>query len=200
LYVRLYADAYPGEVVGVVLVDAAHEEQELRFPEAITRRNRTGRKQTVQAMRLVRRLNSIGLLTAVLTRYSSALLRTIPDRAREMSLAVALSGRFLETVAEETDALEAHYAAARAARMTTLGDMPLVVLTAVDQFAELEGQVPAEDVEHLRAVVSELQAELCALSSNGRQVMVRDSGHHIQLDQPQAVIDAIQEVVEAVWR
>jgi pimeloyl-ACP methyl ester carboxylesterase len=36
LVVRLYASTYPDEVVGMVLVDATHEDTYLRFPEALT--------------------------------------------------------------------------------------------------------------------------------------------------------------------
>ena len=198
LFVRLYAHEYPDQVVGMVLVDAAHEEQELRFPEVIARLNQRSRKHTAWLLGFIKRLNSIGLLTPILKRYSGKLLSTIPERVREMSLAVVLSDKFFKTVAEETISVEENYAAARAAQITTLGEIPLIVLTAADQFTALESRVPAEDVEHLRVVVSELQAELSALSPNGRQVMVKGSGHFIQVDQPQVVIDAIREVVEAV--
>jgi pimeloyl-ACP methyl ester carboxylesterase len=36
-----------------------------------------------------------------------------------------------------------------------------------------------------------------ALSSNGKQVVVLDSGHYIMIDRPDVVIDAIREVVDA---
>ena len=115
-----------------------------------------------------------------------------------MSLAVVLYDKLVTTVSEETISLEENYASVRAEQITTLGAMPLVVLTAVDQFAAAERRVPAEDVEQLREVVSVLQAELAALSPNGRQVMVDTSGHHAKADRLQVVIDAIREVVEAV--
>jgi pimeloyl-ACP methyl ester carboxylesterase len=104
----------------------------------------------------------------------------------------------LATVAAETLALEENYAAVRTAQIRDLGDMPLIVLTAVDQFNGLENHAPAPEVEELKAVVDELQAELVALSTNGRQVSVTGSGHHIHLDRPQVVIDAIRQVVEAI--
>lgn len=198
LFVRLYARQYPDEVAGMVLVDASHEQQELRFPRGIARQNQRGRQQTARVLGLMRPLNRIGLLAPVLKRFSGSLLGSIPERVREAGLAVALSDRFFSTVAEETISLEENYAAARQARMTTLGEMPLIVLTAVDQFAALEGRVPAAEVEQLQAIVRELQAELSALSSRGRQVPVEGSGHFIQVDQPQVVIDAIREVVQAV--
>ncbi|MFC2031595.1 alpha/beta fold hydrolase [Chloroflexota bacterium] len=200
LFVRLYAHVYPDEVAGMVLVDSAHEEQELRFPESITRLNQSARKQTVRLMALVRRLNVSGILTPALRRYSGALLSTVPERVREAGLAVALSGRFLKTVIEETESMEEHYAAVRAARITTLGEMPLTVLTAADQFEGLERHVTVKDVEQLRTVVSEMQAELAALSPNGKLVPVEGSGHYIQVDQPLLVIEAVREVVEAAKR
>jgi pimeloyl-ACP methyl ester carboxylesterase len=198
LFVRLYAHQYPDEVAGMVLVDASHDEQELRFPEAIARQNQRGRQQTARVLGLMRPLNRIGLLAPVLKRFSGSLLGSIPEGVREAGLAVALSDKFFTTVAEETISLEENYASARAAKITTLGEIPLIVLTAVDQFAALEGRVPAAEVEQLQAAVRELQAELAALSPRGRQVPVERSGHFIQVDQPQAVIDAIRHVVDSV--
>ena len=198
LFVRLYAHRYPDQVAGMVLVDAAHEAQEQRFPASIARRNRQGRRQTARLMRLLQPLNAAGLLAPLLERYPDQLLSTIPEPVRAMGLSVALSDTFLPTVAEETLALEETYAAVRAAQIRDLGDMPLIVLTAVDQFDGLETHAPAPEVEELKVVVDELQAELVALSTNGRQVSVTGSGHHIHLDRPQVVIDAIRQVVEAV--
>ena len=198
LFVRLYAHEYPHEVVGMVLVDAAHEEQELRFPETVARLNQRSRKQTARVLRLMARLNSTGLLAPILKRYSAQLLSTIPEKVREMGVAVVLSDSFLKTAAEETISLDENYAAVRAAHIVTLGEMPLIVLTAVDQFTALESRLPAKDVAQLRKVVSELQGELSALSPNGKLVRVEGSGHHIHVDHPQTVIDAIREVVEAV--
>jgi len=70
LFVRLFAHEYLGEVAGLVLVDAAPEEQELRFPERISQLNQRGREQMVWLLGLVRPLNSIGLLAPILKRYS----------------------------------------------------------------------------------------------------------------------------------
>jgi pimeloyl-ACP methyl ester carboxylesterase len=196
LYVRLYAHTYPDQVAGMVLVDAAHEEQELRFPASIADRNRQSRRQTVRLMRLLQPLNAVGLLASLLARYTDQLLGTIPAGVRDMGLSVALSDTFLATAAEETESLEENYAALRAAHITDLGQMPLVVLNAVDQFAGLEDRVSAPDVEELEHVVDELQTGLAALSTNSQRVQVEDSGHYIQVDRPQVVAGAIRQVVE----
>lgn len=200
MYVRLFAQTYPHEVAGMVLVDSSHEEQETRFPPRITELNRKGREQTTGLLKVVRPLNSIGLVTPILKSNSEALLGTLPKGVREMGLAVALKDAFFRTVVAETDALEDTFAEIRGAQITSLGEIPLVVLTAVDQFDALEDQVSAEELAQLKRVVRELQEELAALSPNGKLVPVQGSGHFIQVDQPGAVIDAIREVMEAVGR
>ena len=195
---RLYAHTYPDEVVGMVLVDSSHEEQELRFPERITELNQKGRKQTNGMLNFVRPLNSIGLVTLILKGNSDMLLSTLPENVREMGLSVALRDTFFRTVIDETEALEDTFTEVQAAQINTLGDIPLIALTAVDQFDALEGQVPVEDIEQLKTVARALQTELTALSPNGKLVLVEGSGHFIQVDRPQVVVDAIQEVVEAI--
>jgi pimeloyl-ACP methyl ester carboxylesterase len=81
------------------------------------------------------------------------------------------------------------------------GDMPLIVLTSTNA-PEVPEDTP--DVVNVRAQFAALNAEmhrghaeLAALSTRGVQRRVPDSGHHIQLDQPDAVTGAIREVISA---
>jgi len=76
-----------------------------------------------------------------------------------------------------------------------LGDRPLVVLTRSlpDTDDEKGWTVEQQERDHER-----LQEVLARLSRNGRQTVVQKSGHHIQLDQPEAVVDAVRDVVRAV--
>ena len=46
----------------------------------------------------------------------------------------------------------------------------------------------------------QMQVELAAQSSNGKRIVAEKSGHLIQIDQPELVIDAIRQVVEAARR
>ena len=50
-------------------------------------------------------------------------------------------------------------------------------------------------VAEMAQVWQQLQAELAMRSPQGKQVAVAESGHYIHLEQPQVVIDAINEVV-----
>ncbi len=67
-------------------------------------------------------------------------------------------------------------------RSAMLPQVPLVVLTA-------EGHEPN---------MVELQNEIARRSTNSLHFTIANTGHFIQLDQPDAVIDAIRRVVVAV--
>jgi pimeloyl-ACP methyl ester carboxylesterase len=71
-----------------------------------------------------------------------------------------------------------------------LGDLPLIVLTAGrPEFGPNEQTLEDERKEN--------QAALRTLSRNGKQVIAKGSGHHIQIEDPELVIKSIREVVTA---
>jgi pimeloyl-ACP methyl ester carboxylesterase len=75
-------------------------------------------------------------------------------------------------------------------------DIPLIVLTRGSAtFNPNDYAVPslAPKFEQIRL---ELQKELVRCSSRGRQIIAEKSGHYIQRDQPELVIDAIRQVLE----
>ena len=76
-----------------------------------------------------------------------------------------------------------------------LGDLPLVVLTAGRRDAS---PVPPDIAERLEQVRQDSQQELVGLSSNSTHIVARESGHSIQMEQPDLVIEAIRRVVEEV--
>jgi pimeloyl-ACP methyl ester carboxylesterase len=42
----------------------------------------------------------------------------------------------------------------------------------------------------------ELQSKLAQSSSFGKQIVAENSGHSVQLDQPELIIDAVRDMVE----
>jgi pimeloyl-ACP methyl ester carboxylesterase len=78
-------------------------------------------------------------------------------------------------------------------RRTSLGKLPLVVLTREKGGYE-DADVPAAQLEQER---KEGQAKLAHLSTNSRQILV-PSGHNMNLEDPDAVSNAIHLAVEAV--
>jgi pimeloyl-ACP methyl ester carboxylesterase len=93
---------------------------------------------------------------------------------------------------EGFDQLASH---AQGRAITSLGDMPMIVLMA----NEFKRSVPNPWLGgQMQNMWQELQMDIARLSSNSKFVSVEDSGHFIQIDQPQAVVDAIRELVEQV--
>jgi pimeloyl-ACP methyl ester carboxylesterase len=92
--------------------------------------------------------------------------------------------------------MEESCAEVRALRITSFGNLPLIVLSAgrEETIASLSD---AENQQRWEAW-QELQSELAALSSDGKQIIAEQSGHMIQLDQPDLVIDAIREMLDAL--
>ncbi len=74
-----------------------------------------------------------------------------------------------------------------------LGNIPLIVLTKTPGVDDDEDYTP-DQLKWNR----ELQNQLAAQSANSEHLVAPHSGHHIQLDEPDTVIAAIQRVVDAV--
>jgi pimeloyl-ACP methyl ester carboxylesterase len=93
------------------------------------------------------------------------------------------------------DATNAEVRAARAA--TPLRPMPLVVLTA-GQPTDPVFFPPGFPVAEFDQLHRELQADLASLVPDARHVVAEQSSHYIHQSQPELVVEAIQQVVEAV--
>ena len=77
----------------------------------------------------------------------------------------------------------------------SLGDVPMVVLASGTFLLTMP---EPRSASYMHNVWQGLQRDLAQLSSNSKFVAVEDSGHFIQVDRPQVVVDAIRELVEQV--
>ncbi len=195
MLVRYYTHAYPAEVVGMVLVDAQHEEQFLRLSEARQQTVKQSFAQADQSLPLFRVLTTTGIGALVPPIAAMTDNPKLPSPAREILSALMLSDpRFIVAQTAETDAIFESLAQVQRAHITSLGNIPLIVLYHGINDAGVPGMTPEEDQQWWQG----LQTELAALSPQGKLVQAKQSGHHIQLDQPQVVIDAVQQVLAAV--
>ena len=95
-----------------------------------------------------------------------------------------------------TEGIDLPLSIAQARAIASLGDLPLCVLTAGTFINQT--LVPAERRAPLQKIWGELQSRFLQLSSNARHVYVASSGHFIQREHPQAVIDAIAQMVTSI--
>lgn len=81
----------------------------------------------------------------------------------------------------------------------SLGDLPMAVL--VSETFLMDGPTETEEARtRLQAWWQELQRDLAGLSTGSTYRVIKGSGHFIQHDRPDVVVEAIHEVVETVRR
>jgi pimeloyl-ACP methyl ester carboxylesterase len=192
LLVRLYAVRYPQQVAGLVLVDSAHEEQYRRAPRELQELVPQVEEEARQQLEGLKALIVSGSLDASMLPVPPGLPAAAADTFRAL---VAASPKHVETVIAEQQAVQVIHAELAATRITTLGTIPLVVLSHGQPMA-MPG-LPDEVNQAHEQLWQQLQAELAGLSSRGRLMVAQDSGHYIQLERPQLVVDAIGQVVTA---
>ncbi len=175
LYARMYADRYPDEVVGLVLVDSSHPEQFTRSPE---RREMYERARRLTAMAAL--FSRLGLIRLFDVFPAPA---GLPAHQHAQVEAFLSSTHHLVATAQEFSATPRTSAQVRATQ--SLGDKPLAVVSA--------GEQPPGWLE--------LQEELAALSSNSSHRVVEGATHETLLSEKRdarATSATILEVVEAV--
>ena len=105
--------------------------------------------------------------------------------------AVGQSGRINSPEPLDWDATWAQVRAVK-----SLGNLPLAVLVAVDPERTEWGDIPPKVKASLDKVWLDLHKEYADLSTNSTLILANKSGHFIQDDEPQLVIDAILGLVE----
>jgi pimeloyl-ACP methyl ester carboxylesterase len=175
--VQLYASRYPDEVAGMVLVDSATEDEML---VTLT--------ETLQGSPVRNKM----LATIGVTRLPYTLGGETDERA-----AISTHAKYTYEVADEVSSWEESFEQ-RLVSPLSLGDKPLIVLTAGDFQVPPDAGIPQEQIGAFLEAHSEFQADLPRHSQNSEQIIAKDSGHYIQVEQPDLVIDATRQVVDAV--
>lgn len=191
-YIRTYVGRYGQQVAGLVMVDPSHPDQVARLGKVVSVNVHPSKVSMV--MSAASALSRTGIVRLL---YSRAGQGNRPrDAAAQMA---AYSSVSIKGAKAELDGFDSTMDDARAVR--GFGDRPLIVLTALLPFkpAELKamGMTPAEGAR-FKQEWRTLHAEQAAMSTRGRQQVVSDSGHYIQLDKPDRVVDAVREVVDEV--
>ncbi|MEM9955741.1 MAG: alpha/beta hydrolase [Chloroflexota bacterium] len=196
IYVRQYAEQYPDDVAGLVLIDSAHENQATRLPEEIVALN-NGQSTLLTVCQIAAPFGLPRLLNSA-DNYVSHL--DNQPELREQAVSRFYQTHFCAASLQELQSFN------ETVRQTTppdfLGDLPIVVLTAGESFLDNPEQMPRGlSIDQLEAADETwqiMQRELANLSMNGVQVTVNNAEHHIHLDQPNFVINAITEMVENI--
>jgi len=191
--IRVYADQYPNDVVGIVLVDASHEDQDLRAPESIRKWQRDHRKSP--GWKKLKYFFQLHLGWARLTADRDAP-EFWPKAFREEEVFLTLPTKHQFAVIDE-DQVFSTLSAAQVRNSGNLGDRPLIVLTATRQ-DDIPPEIPPKDVQAEEDLwVHQLQPDLARLSTHSKLIVV-DSSHEMPTEHPEVIISAIHDVWLAV--
>jgi pimeloyl-ACP methyl ester carboxylesterase len=179
----MYAQMYPEEVVGMVLLDSSHPEQTDRLAEAAeqTRSSMDPMRLVPDPMQLVPLLGRFGIIRA--TGILNSQVEDLPPQQRVEGKALLSSTAHLSGMAAEFANMEATFSQVRQ-ETGDLGDMPLVVLSAAE--GAMDGWM-------------DMQVELAALSSEGVHRVSEQADHEglvMNQEHSRATVEAIEEVVE----
>ncbi len=174
--VRLFTSLYRDEVAGMVLVDSSHPDQENRFPAEL--KNMEG--SWMREAEFLEYAMPLGIPRLL------GLCDDEPvERAAECNFHSAR-----EDVAE----LKAFpQSAAETARTSSLGDLPLAVLSHDPE--KPSSELPPDLAKPTNEAWEKMQEELGQLSSRSTQAIVKGSSHYVQIDRPEVVIEAVRQVV-----
>jgi pimeloyl-ACP methyl ester carboxylesterase len=188
--VQLYAFQTPQDVAGLVLVDPSTAHQAQRLSDAVGQTapgdGNGGRRACLEAAEAGLKRGTPDWNTCVgrgsdswspELRSAMEKMRTSPDFFRaEVSEFDSLAGA-------DSDQLDAAH--------RSLGDMPLIVLTAENTYRT---GIPPGYADILSAQWMAMHDEIARLSSRGVNRLVPGSGHLIPSEKPDAVVAAVREV------
>jgi pimeloyl-ACP methyl ester carboxylesterase len=166
----VYAHDYPDQVSGLVLVDS----QDLPASNVAAPQPAPKPGGSTSIPSLLARIGLVRLLGGPLGSVEE-----LPEGDKQAYAAYAVAPRSVQTFADEGMGMSEGGAQARA--VTTLGALPLIVLSRGKDL----------DAKHTAA-----QADLLKLSTDSQQLFADQSGHPIMIDQPEAAVAAIVKMVE----
>ncbi len=169
LYIRVFTDLYPDEVVGLIFLDSSH-------PEQIERMN-----MPEQETPLIIKLAAVGADLGIVRLFMMAMgdepEEDLPSEQQAIADSFYNNGKQFRAMSSEIDAIR--QILDRAKLTTDFGDRPILVFTAgeEDGHTKEEALELGNDPQQMREEWFKMQLELAELSSNGKQFIMDGGGH-----------------------
>ncbi len=194
VFVRRYYHAHPHDVIGIVLVDSSHEQQNNRLGDP-----RDMEKNRSEGLRMIELCRSLSWLSLV--RLSGAMQQmTAPlhlpgDLEAEM---VAMNNRtgYCAGVAHEMAGFALDLVDPQPP--APLGDVALIVVTRGEPSSATDFPTPVSQdyLDEIDRSWFVLQEELAALSTRTSHRRAEHSGHAIPLQAPEVIVTAVRDIVD----
>lgn len=183
--VRVFNGRFPGEVSGLILVDSVQEDQYKLLPPVWNQVGAELRAHFHNQARWAPVFIDLGVARLMLR-----------SRGQDDNSYLILQTKYLRARSSELDHIQVSAEQARAAG--SLGDKPLIVLTAGRKPPPTALLSEADLNDYQRVWAGDLQLRLARLSSRGKREIVDDSGHDIPAERPDAIVSAVREIQAAI--
>jgi pimeloyl-ACP methyl ester carboxylesterase len=210
LIARVFAAEYPKEVAGMVLVDSTTEDTTLSYQGKIVRVREGAQNRKIPPVQTLRGSPPKPPAKADLEQaefnkqfFGAPKIEPpfdkLPKDIQILRL-WALNNPKLSAATDDfwAEELQAMFES-RAKTEFQLGDIPLIVLIGGKTESTPQG-LTDEQWNSLQEEKRRQKTELANLSRNSKVIVAEKSGHHIQLDSPDLVVEAIRQVVESVQK
>jgi pimeloyl-ACP methyl ester carboxylesterase len=196
---QLFAWRYPAEVSGLVLAEPMHEDENLR-PNALTHDGIT--KAEAQILEfgngcMAQAIQGLQPRTQAWDDCIGGPDDALPAMLGKVDLEHRLLPAYWRLRQAERQAIAADRAQLRAARKP-FGDLPLIVLARDVSPYLIPGQPPSDTNMAIEAANLALLTELAHSSKAGEVRVVHDAGHQIQENEPEAVVQAVGDVLARI--
>jgi len=181
-HVRQFANTRFDQMAGMVLVDPSGDGQGARFAKVIPKLDSILEKTRNEQ----KSLGCVATMRAKLVAHSDPLF----EKCGKTN-----DAEMMEQTQSEVDAMEGASTEQLNESHRSYGDMPLIVLTRGDYEKGMPPEFTDVDRAAMKKVWTGMHDEMTAFSTAGVHREIPDAGHSIQVDQPQAVTDAVMEVV-----
>lgn len=180
--IQLYAATYPDEVLGLVLVDSAHEEQEKRMPPYPLQ----GQIDLLKNGALVNFMSTIGVVRLV-------------SQVQKTESPFGSTSKHMSTVSAEFRAFTESLKQLENANRSLIRDKPCFVLTAgiMEDPAASSFTEEQREVLHKRSIVwNELQNDFAIKFNRSRHIIAEKSDHMIPWNEPEIIVQAVKDLIE----
>jgi pimeloyl-ACP methyl ester carboxylesterase len=191
--VRHYADLHPGDVTGLVLVDPPEQDLAAFMPAAWKADDIAMIAQRDQFLDQCEQAASAGKLAVPAPELQGCLRAPPPWMNERVAAAVAAYKQrpaYWRTLRSELAENAVVFSAAVSPKESH-GAMPIIVLAASDTYAD----APDDMRKPMEAARKSTHDAIAASSRRGRVQAVADSSHDMQLDQPQAIANAVEALL-----
>lgn len=176
-----FAQRYPDEVAGIVLLDAGNPV----FYQTYETPSKAAQKLT-QIMKnsgLLRVLSQINAVRETLLSPEEGYGQALPEPLKNLQLAMLLKQFSNNTVNDELVHLQSN--AQKVSAGGNLGDLPLIWFTSGINQELIEGW-------------TESQASLGEWSTNGKQIVLENAGHYVHHHEPELIIQEVLDLMKTL--